>query len=215
VFFIALLTRKDRLDPEPIYNAFDVMLQRMGKDGVPAVAAMAARLGSWRPNVRLGQRFVLQVLLQKVGPRPGVAVEKFVSLAVKGVKKPLKRFYDLVDGALHYEMKNWQWASFPPSLSNRLQWRALRGAGKQWIRDIAYHGLNAGTEGVAGRVRYVFPIGLKPFEKQLKAYFVNALKAPTLQKYMVDDVSDPAQMRLFNDTITAARARIDEIIIFH
>ena len=215
VFFIALLTRRDRLDPEPIYGGFDVMIQKMGADGFPAVAAMARRLGSWRPNVRLGQRFVLQVLLEKVGPKPGVLVEKYVSLTVRGVKKPLKRFYDLVDGNLHYEIKNWGWKGFPPSLTDSLKWRALLAARNQWIRDVAYHALTAGGEGVPGRLRFVFPSALKPFETSLKAYFKSALGGPTLKKYMVDNPADPDQLRLYQQTIDEVLRRINEIIVFH
>jgi hypothetical protein len=215
VFFIALLTRVDRLDPEPIYRGFDVMIQRMGDDGFPAVAAMARRLGSWRPNVRLGQRFVLQVLLERVGPKPGVAVEAFVSLTVRGVKKPFKRFYDLTDGLLHYEIKNWSWKGFPPALTDGFKWRSLLAARNQWIRDVAYHGLVAGAEGVSGRLRFVFPKALQPFEVSLKAYFKNALMGPTLKKYMVADLSNPSELLRYKDTLRDVLARIDEIIVFH
>jgi hypothetical protein len=150
-----------------------------------------------------------------VGPKAGVVVEKYVSLTVRGVKKPFRRFYDLFDGKLYYEIKNWGWKGFPPPLTDFLKWRALLAARNQWIKDVAYHALTAGGEGVPGRLRFVFPKAMKPFETALKAYFKNALMGPTFRKYMVENQLDQASLDLYERTLQEVAQRIDDIIIFH
>jgi hypothetical protein len=149
VFFIAELARVyDKLDPAPIYRGLDEMLVKLGHEGIPHVAAMAKRLGSWRPGVRRGQRFVLEFLLTQLSKAGNVEVEKYVPMMLKGGTKQVRRFYDLVlrigDDLIHIECKAWdvtKWGTFPPSKATspilRREWLSAR---EQFVRDIAHHG---------------------------------------------------------------------------
>jgi hypothetical protein len=138
-----------------------------------------------------------------------------------------ERTYDLFDGKIFYECKNWLWHvgfgnplfdGFPPPVPTIFQdpvsyfralfrWEALRSAEIQWLRDITHL-----KEGAVGQLRWVFPKTMEPFANAIRLHFMNLPNSARLRQLITG--GNAALDETYRRIVQAIADNIDEIIIF-
>lgn len=213
-----------RADAVPVFEE----LAELSAKGRP-IGAISRNLGSNSERAQLGATFVLDTYRKVIKPAGGAAIEfeKKQSL-VPVVGKAFSRFYDLFDGSIFYECKNWLWHQgfnnplfdgFPPPAPSIFRmspgdffrslrrWDALWAAEGQWIKDIALFGTRA-----PGELRWVFPKAMEPFASTIRLHFMKLLESRKLREYMAG--SDPERLRAYEAAVRAVKENIANIIIF-
>jgi hypothetical protein len=186
--------------------------------GATNLGQLVRNLGSASEGAFRGALHVLhtyEVLLK--GKVATVVFEKVAEITPK-VGKQVKRYYDLFDGKIFYECKNWLWNNFPPIPLDQAgasywqvfrQWGALRWAEIQWIRDIVH------LQGSSiDQLRWVFPKAMEIHAVKIRVYFARLLDGPYLQELILGLNPTKDELRDLADLIRRIKQRINTIIVF-
>jgi hypothetical protein len=187
--------------------------------GAANLGQLVRNLGSASDGAFRGALHVLhtyEILLK--GKVATVVFERVAEITPK-VGKGVKRFYDLFDGKIFYECKNWLWNNFPPIPLYQApassywqvfrQWSQLRWAEIQWIRDIIHLRGDA-----VENLRWVFPKAMEAHAVQIRVYFARLLDGPYLQERILGLAPTRAELQDYAEMIKQIKQRINTIIIF-